>query len=366
MKKIAAIAVVIITILVVGIFFISNPQADTDITKNTTKVGFLYNGAVDDKGWGQSHYEGINKSAEMLNLSITYEENVPFDESCVDVMQRMIEEGCEIIICNSFNYGEWIEIVAKDNPDIVFLHATGTEEGDNITTYFGRMYQMRYLSGIVAGMQTETNEIGYVAAFPISEVNRGINAFTLGVKSVNEDARVHVIWSESWENYDANKLATEQLIQACNVDVMAMHCDSVAPLDVAEDKGIWSIGYNMDNSSLYPNSFLTAPVWDWDKFYTPQIERCLQGKYVSGNHWLGSETGLIKLAPLTENVKSGVGEAVAAQKEMLDAGTYDVFYGPITDTEGNLRVPEGENMSNDTLLNSFDWYVEGVVLYGQN
>ncbi|MBR3598731.1 MAG: BMP family ABC transporter substrate-binding protein [Lachnospiraceae bacterium] len=363
MKKIAIIAVTILSLIIVGIFYITNRYLNEEPEIGTTKVGILYNGEVDDKGWGQSHYEGINDSANQLNLQIIYKENVPFDKSCMDTMEGMIEDGCQVIICNSFNYGEWILKVAEKHPDVVFLHATGTETGDNITTYFGRMYQMRYLSGIVAGMQTETNNIGYVAAFPISEVNRGINAFTLGVKSVNPDATVNVIFTESWTDYEANKIAAEKLVDELGVDIIAMHCDSIAPLDVAEEKGVWSIGYNMDNSKLYPNSFLTAPVWNWSTFYTPQIEKIIQGRYYSGNYWQGSETGLIKLAPLTENVKPGISTVVAEKKAMLDAGTYDVFYGPVVDIDGNLRILEGENMPDELMLNAFDWYVEGVKIY---
>ena len=363
MKKLVIITISILIIIIVGIFFITGKKNDTNITDETTKVGFIYNGEIDDKGWGQSHYEGISITAKELNLKIIYKENVPFDESCMDTMQNMIDEGCEIIICNSFNYGEWLVQVAEKNPEVVFMHATGTEEGDNITTYFGRMYQMRYLSGIVAGMQTETNDIGYVAAFPISEVNRGINAFTLGVKSVNPDATVHVVWSNSWTDYEANEEAARILIEECNVDILTMHCDSVAPLDVAEDSGIWSIGYNMDNSSLYPNSFLTAAVWDWEAFYTPEITTYLQGKYHSGNYWEGSETGLVNLSPLTDNVKDGIAEVVEEKRDMLDEGTIDVFYGPVIDTDGNLRIGEGENMPDNAMLNAFDWYVEGVSIY---
>ena len=363
MKKIAVIALTILTLIIIGIFFITNKYLNEEPEAGPAKIGIIYNGEVDDKGWGQSHYEGINESARELDLKIVYKENVPFDQSCMETMESMIDDGCQVIICNSFNYGEWIVQVAEKHPDIVFLHATGTETGENITTYFGRMYQMRYLSGIVAGMQTETNNIGYVAAFPISEVNRGINAFTLGVRSVNPDAIVHVVWTESWTDYDANKQGARRLIADCDVDIIAMHCDSVAPLDVAEEMGIWSIGYNMDNGKLYPDSFLTAPVWNWSNFYTPQIEKIIQGRYYSGNYWQGSETGLIKLAPLTENVKPGISAVVAEKKAMLDAGNYDVFYGPVIDNQGNVRILDGENMPDEAMLNSFDWYVEGVKIY---
>lgn len=363
MKKMIMIAVGILLTIIIGIFFINEANPDTEITKNVTKVGFLYNGEIDDHGWGQSHYEGISASARELNLEIIYAENVPFDETCVETMENMISQGCEIIICNSYNYGEWILQVAEQHPEVVFFHATGVENASNVSTYFGRMYQVRYLCGIVAGMQTQTNEIGYVAAYAIPEVNRGINAFTLGVRSVNPEANVHVRFSESWTEDEANGAAARELIENKNIDVLAMHCDSIAPLSVAEEEGVWSIGYNMDNSELYPESFLTAAVWNWEEFYTPQIMTYLQGKYHADNYWIDIESDLIDLSPLTENVAPGIAEAVEAQMELLKSGSVDVFYGPIWDNEGELRIGEGESMPDSAMLNSFDWYVEGVVIY---
>ncbi len=365
MKKLVILAISILVIIIIGILLMDGKKTDTEYTNQVTKIGVVYNGEIDDKGWGQSHYEGISKCEELLNLKIMYKENVPFDESCKTTMQTMIDSGCKIIICNSFDYGEWIIQVAEDNPDIVFLHATGTEVGDNITTYFGRMYQIRYLCGVVAGLQTETDAIGYVAAYPISEVNRGINAFTLGVQSVNPDATVHVIWSESWTDYDINAKKTQTLIDECGVDVVAMHCDSVAPLDVAEKNGVWSIGYNMDNSEYYPNSFLTAATWNWEEFYGPQIVEFLQGKYHSGNYWEDYESGLIELAPLTKNVKSGIDKIVEEKKELLNSGAFDVFYGPVYDVNGKIRIGDGENMPDEAMLNDFNWYVKGICIYEQ-
>ena len=363
MKKFIIIAICILAVLIVGMFFIHENRPDTEITKETTKVALILNGQIDDKGWGQSHYEGLCASAQKLNLEICYRENIPFDDTCLSVIEELIEQGCEIVICNSYNYGEWIDQIAKDYPEVAFFHATGTGEGDNLATYFGRIYQMRYLSGVVAGLQTETDSIGYVAAFPISEVNRGINAFTLGVQSVNPSATVHVIWSDSWTDDEMNRNAAETLIKECNADVLAMHCDSIVPLDVAEENGIWSVGYNMDNSELYPDSYLTAAVWNWEAFYTPQITKYLQGKIYSGNYWQGVESGLIGLAPLTDNVKQGTAEIVEEKAAALNVGTYDVFYGPVYDMDGNIRIGAGENMPDEALLNQFDWYVKGVNLY---
>jgi basic membrane protein A len=224
------------------------------------------------------------------------------------------------------------------------------------------MYQIRYLCGIVAGLQTETNEIGYVAAYDLSEVNRGINAFTLGVRKVNPDANVYVRYCDSWDNDDATKKAAEQLFDSHSIDVMTVHSDSLAAYDEAEKRGIYIIGYNRDDSEDYPDYYLTAAVWQWDKFYTPKIKEVLQDKFKKEQYWDGVESGIVELAPLTENVKNGTERIVTSELFKLENGNFDVFYGPIYDTDGNLRVAEGESMTDEVMLNSFDWNVEGVII----
>uniref|UniRef100_UPI004055D521 BMP family ABC transporter substrate-binding protein n=1 Tax=Acetatifactor sp. TaxID=1872090 RepID=UPI004055D521 len=360
MKKIVIAAGIIIIAILMGIFVINIYEADTEITKESTKVGVILNGNIDDQSWSQSHYEGLEKTAEELNLSIIYKESV-ISESIPQIIDEFIKEDCKIVIANSFEFGDYIKEAAKKYPEIYFLHATGVGEAKNLSTYFGRMYQIRYLCGIVAGLQTETNEIGYVAAFPISEVNRGINAFALGVRSVNRNANVYVSWTNSWNDDETAENATNQLLNNHNIDVIAMHTDSVKPLAIAEAKGIMSIGYNVDNSQAYPNTYLTAAVWDWENFYTPNILKCLQGKFEGNHYWEGVETGIVSLAPFTDKVKSGISETVYQEMERLSSGTYDVFYGPVYDNCGNIRVREGESITDSAMLNEFEWYVEGVV-----
>ncbi len=362
MKKIMGTILVFVCVIVAGILFIRIKNQETDVTKTKTKVGFILNGKVDDHSWGESHYNGMEISAEELNLDVVYEENVPEDERCVEIIEELIASGCKIIICNSFGYGEWELACANEHPEIYFFHATGVEERENLSTYFGRIYQMRYLSGIVAGMQTETNEIGYVAAFPIAEVNRGINAFTQGVRFVNPEAKVYVKWSESWTGEEENARATEELIQSHNIDVMAMHNDAMAPLEISNQNHIWTIGYNIDNYERYPDTFLTAPVWNWEKFYEPRILECLQGKFQGIHYWEGVETGIVDLAPLSDNVKPGIAEKVEEERLRLMSGTFDVFYGPIVDNQGEIRVKEGQSMTDENMLNDFFWYVEGIVI----
>lgn len=362
MKKILTTILIFVSIIVAGIFLIHINQQETDVTKTQTKVGFILNGKVDDHSWGESHYNGMEISARELNLDVVYKEGVPEDENCVETIESLIADGCRIIICDSFGYGEWELKCAKEHPEVYFFHATGVEQLDNLSTYFGRIYQMRYLSGIVAGMQTKTNEIGYVAAFPIAEVNRGINAFTLGVRLVNPQATVYVKWSNSWIGEEENKKATNELISNHNIDVLTMHTNALSPLRVADENEIWTIGYNIDNSEQFPDTYLTAPVWNWESFYEPRILECLQGKFQGIRYWEGVETGIVDLAPCTENVKPGIAEKVEEERSRLMSGTFDVFYGPITDNEGNVRVKEGQSMTDDSLLNDFFWYVEGVVL----
>ena len=361
MKKIFIIAGLIIIAIIAGIFVINIYEADTEVTKETTKVGVILNGSKDDHSWSQSHYEGLQQTAAELNLEILYRENVK-EDAVTALVDEFVAQGCKIIIANSFEFGTYIEAAAEKYPEIYFLHATGVGEGRNLSTYFGRMYQIRYLSGIVAGLQTKSNEIGYVAAFPISEVNRGINAFALGVRSVNPEAKVYVSWTDSWNDDQVTGEVTQELLEAHNIDVLAMHSDSVKPLEIAEKMGVMSIGYNVDNSAEYPDTYLTAAVWDWEDFYTPTILKCLQGKFVGQHYWEGVESGIVSLAPFTKLVNAGTAEQVEQELERLTSGTYDVFYGPIYDNEGKLRISEGESMTDNSMLNEFDWYAEGVII----
>lgn len=361
MKKIIITVAVIVAALVVGILLIRQYEPDTEVTDIATKVGVILNGSKEDKSWSQSHYHALQNSAEELNLDITYKENVSV-EAAYDIIAELIVNGSEIIIANSAQFGDSVVKAAEDFPEVCFYHATGVSSGKNLCSYFGRMYQMRYLSGIAAGLQTKTNKIGYVAAFPIPEVNRGINAFTLGVRSVNPEAEVYVRWINSWVSDSDAEAASRQLASHHNVDILTMHTDSITPLKVADELGIMSIGYNTDNSALYPDSFLTAAVWDWESFYIPNIYKCLQGKFEGTIYWDGSDTGIIALAPLSEKADSRIAPAIDEAMQKLNSGTFDVFYGPISDNQGYLRIPDGESMTDNAMLNEFDWYVEGVVI----
>ncbi len=364
MRKIIIIAFLILFAALAGIFFIQSTQVETDATAKTTKVGVLLSGVRWDCNYCQAHYEAMESIKDRLNLDIVYREHVPGD--CYDdIVQLVRDEGCRIIVGVSYNNRAAIEQAAEDFPDIYFLHASGVGYQKNFSSFFGRMYQARYLAGIVAGRKTETGEVGYVAAYPISEVIRGINAFTLGVRSVRPDAIVHVRYCDSWTEDPPAEKAGRELLDEYPIDVMAMHTNSIAPNRLADIRGVWSIGCNLDNADLYPNTYLMACEWRWDSYYYQQILDILQGKFHGSNEWFDMESGIVGLSPFSRHVDVQTRTEVQAAAKKLRNWTFDVFYGPIKDNLGNLRVEAGESMTDDEMLNNFYWYVEGVKIEGQ-
>lgn len=361
MKLIYVIPALIITIIVVGLLAVNVKKKDTDITREKTKIAMIMNGSIEDHSWGQSHFEGMQKTAKALNLEVFYREKISADKLSEEVMEGLIAAGVKIVVANSFQLGPYVQKVAVKHPDVKFFHASGIETAPNVSTYFGRIYQMRYLSGIVAGMQTKTGNVGYVAAFNIPEVVRGINAFTLGVKKANPDANVIVRWTGSWRDDKVCAKATYDLLKRNDsIDVLTLHADSHEPMRIADSLGLWIVGYNLDNAELYPKHFLTAPVWRWEMFYTPHILDVLKKKFVGKNYWEGIETGVVDLAPLTEHVSPDAAQLVQSERARILNGSYDVFYGPIEDNEGTVRINEGESMSDKDMLNNFNWFVKGV------
>lgn len=360
MKIFSVIIAAIIAIIAVGLWTTRGSDYDADITKERTKVALFMNGPKEDHSWSEAHYIGMRKTALKLNLDVAYYDNVPLDSSSIPLMEKAIENGAKIIICNSVGFGPYELSVAQQHPEVKFFHATGIKQYRNLSTYFARIYQMRYLSGIVAGMETKNGHIGYVAAFDIPEVVRGINAFTLGVQRANPKAIVHVKWSKSWNDTSAAANATNALIQEHNIDILTVHTDVLSPYEIAEKNNIGIIGYNFDNRDLYPNNFMTASLWDWEKFYTPRIQEVIQGKFTSKNYWPGLESGIITLAPFTKRVSSKTRAMVSLEWQRLLKGSYDVFYGKVVDNTGVTRIESGESMTDYEMLENFNWFVQGV------
>ena len=323
------------------------------------KVAFIYVGPVGDAGWSFAHDKGREYLlSQMPDVETTFIESVPEGADAERVLTELAEKGNKVIFATSFGYMDYVQNVAKKYPDVTFLHCSGYKTAENVGTYFGRMYQPRYLSGLVAGKKTQSKVIGYVAAYPIPEVVRGINAFTLGVREANPDAVVKVVWTNTWYDPAKEKEAAKSLLDA-GADVIAQHQDTPGPQQAAEEKGAFSIGYNTDMSQFAPKAYLTSPVWNWGPYYVEMVKAVKEGTWKSDQYWGGMKDGITQLAPMTDLVDEETKALVEAKEREILGGTWDVFTGEIKDQTGTVRVNTGQIMTDEEML-SYDWFVEGV------
>ncbi len=346
----------------------STPMADDseDMSNNMdssdVNAAFVYVGPVGDAGWTWAHNEGRRYAETATGATTPFVEDVPedgpdFRNFVVDLIER---EQADVVFATSFGYMDAMEELAGEYPDVVFEHASGYKMNDtNFGNYFGRMYQPRYLSGMAAGALTEANHIGYVAAFPIPEVLRGINAFTLGAQRVNPDVEVHVTWTFTWFDPAVEGDSAEALLES-GADVIAMHQDSTAPGLAAENAGARWVSYNSDMSAFAPDAFITAPVWNWGPYYERIINAVADGSYTPGAYWGGMADGIVDLAPLADDVPADVVAEIQQVRQEIESGTWDVFTGEIRDQAGNVVVAAGETMDDGAML-GMEFLVEGVV-----
>ncbi len=325
------------------------------------KIAFVYIGPPGDLGWTYEHDRG-RKALEAKfgdKIQTAYIENVPEGPDAARVIRDYAQQGYDMIFATSFGYMDPMYEVAQEFPNVKFEHCSGYKTLDNMSTYFGRMYQARYLSGIVAGKMTKANNIGYVAAFPIPEVVRGLNAFTLGVRSVNPEATVHVVWTSTWYDPVVEREAAVALLDG-GADIIAQHQDTTEPQKAAQERGMLSIGYDSDMRAFVGDTVLTSPVWNWGEYYMDTVQAAIDGKWTTHQYWGPMKDGVVKLADFSPKVPQDVRDLVAAaQKDIVD-GKMDVFCGPILDQNGAEKVPAGTCMSDADML-SFDWLVQGVV-----
>ena len=337
------------------------PGCEAPAETSDTKAAFIYVGPTGDAGWTWAHDQGRQYAEAETGVETAFVESVP--EGTADFgnyARQFIEDGFNVIVGTSFGYMDDMLALADEYPDVVFEHVSGYKANDtNFGNTFGRMYEPRYLSGMVAGSATTSNLIGYVAAFPIPEVIRGINAFALGVQETNPDAVVEVAWTSTWFDPVVEGDSAQALLDK-GADVIAMHQDSTAAGDKAEAAGARWVSYNSDMSAFAPNAFLTAPVWNWGPRYVDIIESAAAGTYTPGYYWGSMADGIVDLAPIADDVDADVVAAVEARKAEIIAGTFHPFSGPINDQAGNVMVAAGETMDDGSML-GMGLFVEGVV-----
>lgn len=352
MKKLFWVLLTIATIMLIA------GCGGTAKKNDNIKAGFVYVGPVGDAGWTKSHDDG---RLEMEKLDFvdesSYVENVPEGAEATRVITELVESGCNVIFTTSFGYMDPTLEVAAKYPNVTFLHATGYKTADNATNYMGKMYQSKYLAGIVAGKMTKTNKLGYVAPFPIPEVVRLINAYTLGAQSVNPDITVQVLWTNSWFDPVHEKEAANTMI-ADGCDIITQGTDSAGPQEAAEAAGIYSIGYDSDMSMFAPKAHLTAPVWYWAVYYKDVATKVYNKTWTNEPIWWDMGTGITGLSPYSKAVPQDLKDLVGkVEAEILTNDT--IFTGPLYDNEGTLRVEKDASLTDGEKL-SIQWFVKGV------
>ena len=361
-------------VVVAGLAFIMSSEKAPEKTAGVAddkkvKVGFVYLTTPGDHGWTYAHEVGRQDVIAHFGdkVETTYIENVPEGPDAARVIRDLAKQGNDIIFTTSFGYMDPTLKVAKEFPEIKFEHITGYKRSPNMATGNIRFYEGRYVQGVVAGLMTKSNKIGYIASFPIPEVIQGINAFGLGLRSVNKDAEVSVIWVNSW--YDPVKEADAAKVHiAEGADILAQHTDSPAMLQTAEKAGVYGFGQSSDMKAFAPKAQLFSSVNNWGIYYINKIQALMDGSWTTGegpdhwagNTWAGMADDFLVLSAF-ENMPDDVAKAAQKAADDIKSGANKIFTGPIRDNSGTEKIPAGKTLNDGELFTTLDYYVEGIV-----
>jgi simple sugar transport system substrate-binding protein len=332
------------------------------------RAAFVYFTNPGDHGWTYAHDEARKEVQKHFGEKVetSFVENVVEGPDSVRVIRELAKQGNDVIFTTSFGYMDYTLKVAKEFPNVKFEHISGFKRLPNMATGNVRYYEGRYVQGLVAGLMSKTNKIGYLASFPIPEVIQGINAFGIGLRSVNPKAEVSVVWVNSW--YDPVKEAdAAKVLIAEGADILAQHTDSPAMLQTAQKAGVHGFGQASDMKAFAPKAQLFSSVNNWTPYYITKIQQILDGKWSTGdgpdhwagNTWLGMADDYLVLSPF-ENMPADVAKAAAKAAADIKSGKNKIFTGPINDNSGTLRVPAGKTLNDGELFTTLDYYVDGV------
>lgn len=322
-------------------------EASTEgIAAEDIKVGFVHVSDASDMGYTYNHDLGTKAMQEELGLrddQIINKFNVPEGAECDTALRELVDAGCNIIFATSFGFEDYVKEVAAEFPEVQFCHATGYQASgsglSNMHNYFASIYEARYLAGIAAGLKTESNKLGYVAAFPFAEVISGYTAFYLGAKSVNPDVTMDIMYTNAWNDPTVESQVAKALIER-GCDVVSQHSDSTAPATTAEEYGAWQVGYNNDMIEAAPKASLISARINWGIYVTEAVKAVIAGEKIPADWCKGLKDGAVYLSPLNEAIAAdGTKEAIEEAAAKIEAGELHVFAGPLKGTS-----PEGETI----------------------
>ena len=344
-------------VLIIVIRSFRLPETERQLT-----VGCVLIGTKEDMGWNENHYNSILNACRAHGCGFTVRESVAENNVAVsEAVAGLVKEGVNVIFLTSYGYGASMDELARANPRVAFFGIAGEGAAKNATTYFARLYHVRYLSGIIAGATSKTGVLGYVAAMPNAQTNRGINAYAMGVRFANPKARLIVRFTGSWDN-EAAERESVALLQQQGADVITYHTDKPHSIDEAEKRGLMSVGYEAVHGD-YSDRFLTAALYDWEVIYEKVLEDYLSGRTnFSNSYWLGLEDGAVAMHTLSPFVSERARFLASMEKQRI-MNDRSMFSGVIYDNKGTLRCEDGERINDRELFTGMDWFVEGVEIY---
>jgi basic membrane protein A and related proteins len=324
------------------------------------KAAFVYVSPITEAGWTKQHDEGRKAVDKALGdkVKTTFVADVAEGADAERVIRDLAAQGHQIIFTPSFGYMEPTLKVAKDFPNVKFESVTGYRTASNVAASNARYYEGRYLAGIAAGRMTQTNVAGYVAGFPIPEVLQGINAFTLGMRSVNPKATVKVVWLNAWFDPPKEREAAMSLFDQ-QADVVAFHTGSTAVMAAAQERGKMAVAYHSDMRMVAPDAQIIAVTHQWGDYYTRRVKAAMDGSWKSGSIWGGVREGMIRVGDFGPKVPKKVQDEVLARQKAIGAGKLQPFAGPIVDNEGREVLAKGQQLSDEQILN-MNYLVAGV------
>ena len=315
LMKYGIFSICVLLLLAAVIVGYSSPKAAAADGK--FKVAFMYVGAVGDAGWTFAHDQARKfVEKQILNVQTTYVESVPEGADAERVLSDLAEKGNKVIFATSFGYMDPVIKVAAKYPNVVFMHCSGYKVAKNVGTYMDRDYEGRYLGGVAAAKYVKNNLVGYVAAYPIPEVVRCINAFTLGAQSVNPKIKVKVVWTNTWYDPAAEKAAAVSLINA-GAGFITMNQDTPAAMQAANEKGIYAVSNDSDMRAFAPKAVLTGQVANWGPYYVKTVKAVMDKTWKSGQYWGGLKDGIVDLSPFGTMVTDDVKQLVAKKRVLL-------------------------------------------------
>jgi basic membrane protein A and related proteins len=324
------------------------------------KVGFVYVGPVGDAGWTFAHDQG-RKAIEAEfgdKIKTTFVEKVPEGADAERVIRDLVAQGNKLIFATSFGFGDAMDKVAKDHPDVKFEHATGFKTGPNLRVYEAKFYEDAYIAGVIAGATTKSNTLGFVASFPIPEVLRNINAYTMGAQSVNPKVKTKVVWVNTWFDPPKESEAAQSLINQ-GADVLLQNTDSTAVLQTAEKNGKFAFGWDSDMSAFAPKAHLASATVNWAPYYKKAVNDVLSNAWATGSTKWGYKEGAVEVIKMADSIPEAAKKKVEEVKAGLKAGTFEVFSGPIMNNAGK-EVLAKDTKADDAWKSKVDFYVKGV------